>query len=97
MLFKAFGGAARPIGILKCIFLAGHERIRIVAPFVAILLVEMAPTHLARDNLIPMWVVDIFLEQLHVFLRLLILLLEKALPIVFIPSALSIVLGHGFI
>jgi hypothetical protein len=44
-----------------------------------------------------MRVVDVLLEQLHVLLRLLILLLEKALPVVFIPSPVWIVLGHDSI
>jgi hypothetical protein len=47
----------------------------------------MAPTHFARDDFVPLRIVEIFFQQLHVLLRLLILLLEKPLPLVFIPSA----------
>src|SRR5438132_3776018 len=53
---------------------------------------NLRPTHFAGDDFIALWVVDVRLQQVHVFLRPLILLLEKSLPIVFVPNALTLAL-----
>ena len=50
----------------------------------------MRPAHFARDDLVALRMIEILLEQLHVFLRLLILLLEKSLPLVFIPCSIGL-------
>ena len=60
----------------------------------------MVPAHFAGDNLVAVGVVQIFFQQLHVFLGFAILLLEKAFPIVLIPdpllaaTGLEVIIGH---
>src|SRR5215468_6037336 len=99
MLFETFRSSIRPLRFREYIIFAvpRAKYIVIVAPLFGFVLTEMTPSHLARHDLIAVRVVDVFLEELHVFLRLLILLLEKPLPIVLIPSAVWIVLGHNSI
>src|SRR5215213_8931817 len=64
------------------------------APILAIN--ELRPAHFTRDNLVALRMVEILLEQLHVLLRLLILLLEKTFPVVLVPSSFgAIVAGHA--
>ena len=60
---------------------------------------QLGPTHLARDDLVALRMIEILLEQLHVLLRLVILLLEKTLPLVLVPHAIGLVLvpGHTLI
>ena len=55
----------------------------------------MVPAHLAGDDLVAIRVVDVALEKFHVLLGLAVLLLEEALPIVFVPDFVWLVgVGH---
>src|ERR1044071_7760905 len=45
---------------------------------------QLRPTHLSRNDFIAPGIIEICFQQLHVLFRLPILLLEKALPIVFV-------------
>src|SRR5437870_6294702 len=56
---------------------------------------NLGPTHFSRDNFIALRVVDVILQQLHVFFRPLVLLLEEALPIVFVPDSFPFALEVG--
>src|SRR5215475_5413507 len=51
----------------------------------------MGPTHLASDDLVAVRIVDVLLEQLHVPLRLAVLLLSKAFPVVLVPGPLWLI------
>ena len=52
-----------------------------------------APAHLIGNDFIAVGMVHVFFEQLKIFLRVLILLLQETLPFVFVPG----VLVRGFI
>src|ERR1700730_2695660 len=51
----------------------------------------MGPSHFLSDDLVTIRVIDILLKQLHVTFGFTILLLEKSLPIVFVPSTLWLI------
>ena len=65
-----------------------QQRIDLIAPIFGA--EQLGPTHLARDDLVPLWIVEIFLQQLHVFLGLLVLLLKETLPVVFVPKPVPV-------
>jgi len=93
--FTRIGGLA----VNRSGFLREH-RVHFIVPGFAFFLVEqLGPAHLARDDLVSLRMIQILLEQLHVFLRLMVLLLEKPLPLVFIPDPIRLwlVRGHIFV
>ena len=99
MIFKAVG----PCFILRRNFLLGRarfigqERIHFIAPVLAFQ--QLRPAHFLRDDLVALRMVEVLLEQLHVFLRLMVLLLEKPLPLVLVPNSIGLMLipGHALI
>src|SRR6202022_2513060 len=52
----------------------------------------MGPSHFLSDDLVTIRVIDILLKQLHVTFGFTILLLEKSLPIVLVPSTLWLII-----
>src|ERR1700730_9561676 len=56
---------------------------------------NLRPTHFAGDDFVALRIVDILLQQFHVFFCALVLLLEETLPIVFVPDSFSISLEVG--
>src|SRR5205807_5131721 len=56
---------------------------------------NLRPAHFPRDNFITLWVVDVLLQQFHILFRALVLLLEEALPIVFVPDSFPFALEVG--
>ena len=57
-----------------------------LGPALAIFVQQVGPSHLSRDDLITVRMIDILLEKFHILLSLPVLLLEEALPIVFVPN-----------
>ena len=56
-----------------------------------------APAHFFGDDFIAVRVIHVFLKQLKILFRILILLLEEALPLVFVPGLLVrklVFVGH---
>ena len=64
-----------------------EKRIHLCAPIFRVQ--QLRPAHFARDDFVAPWVIKVGLQQLHVFLGLLILFLEKTLPVVLIPHPLG--------
>ena len=65
----------RSVFVARIRFLRQH-RVHFIAPGIGLLLVEqLRPAHLARDDLVALRMIEILLEQLHIFLRLIVLLL----------------------
>ena len=61
-----------------------RERIDFCVPIVIVQ--RLGPAHFARDNLIALRVVQISLQQLHVFFGFLVLQLKEAFPVVLVPD-----------
>ena len=67
-----------------------------LSPSLPLLVHQMEPAHLAGDDLITLRIIAVALQQLHVPLRLPILLLQEPLPVVLVPDLVRIlVVGHG--
>ena len=101
MIFKAVNA---PVVVLRAgdFFLGrarfvGQERVHFIAPVIAFQ--QLCPAHFLRDDLVALRMVEVLLEQLHVFLRLMVLLLEKPLPLVLVPNSIGLMLipGHALI
>src|SRR6266567_1894843 len=97
VLFKCVGHRRYLIsveGIILGRVASSKERVDFRAPIFCIK--QMRPAHFAGDNLIASRIVEIRFQQLHVLLGLMILLLEKTLPVILVPHlfGLAVVVGH---
>jgi len=73
-----------------------EEGIDIVHPIAPFLVQKVVPAHFTGDDFIALRIIKVGFQQLHVLLSLLILLLEKTLPVVLVPYpfGLALVAGH---
>src|SRR5712691_4513068 len=70
-----------------------QQRIDFCAPVFSIK--QLCPAHFARDDLVASRIIQICFQQLHVFLGLLVLLLQETLPIVLVPHSFWFALEVG--
>ena len=55
---------------------------------------RLSPAHFTRDDLVALRIVEILLEQFHIFLSLMVLL-RRNVPVVFIPRVVGLELVPG--